>query len=61
VTGTALIVAAEPNQNLTLASRNVQDVELTTSDLLNTYQVLRSDKLVFSRGAFEKIQARLQE
>ena len=26
---------------------------MTTSDLLNTYQVLRSDKLVFTRGAFE--------
>lgn len=60
VSGTALIVA-EPNKNLSLASRNVQDVELTTSDLLNTYQVLRSDKLVFTRGAFEKIQDRLQE
>jgi len=61
ITGTALIVAAEPNKNLTLASRNVQDVKLTTSDLLNTYLVLRSDKLVFTRGAFEKIQNRLQD
>ena len=61
VSGTTLIVAAEPNKNLTLASRNVQDVQITTSDLLNTYQVLRSDKLVFTRGAFEKIQARLQD
>jgi large subunit ribosomal protein L4 len=61
VSGTALIVSAEPNKNLSLASRNVEDVELTTSDVLNTYQVLRSDRLVFTRGAFEKVQARLQE
>jgi len=59
--GTALIVAANRDKNLSLASRNVQDVELTTSDFLNTYQVLRSNKLLFTRSAFEKLQERLQE
>jgi len=59
--GTALIVAADRDKNLSLASRNVQDVELTTSDFLNTYQVLRSNKLLFTRSAFEKLQERLQE
>jgi large subunit ribosomal protein L4 len=57
--GTALFVAHEADRNFTLASRNVPKVELTTSDALNTYQVLRSDKLVFTRGAFEKVEARL--
>jgi ribosomal protein L4 len=37
----------------------VQFIELTTGDSLNTYQVLRSDKLVFTRGAFEHIEQRL--
>ena len=32
---------------------------LTTSDVLNTYDVLRPDKLVFTRTAFEHIEARL--
>src|SRR5438094_20615 len=45
VSGTTLLVAAASDKNLALASRNVPDVELTTADLLNTYQVLRSDKL----------------
>jgi large subunit ribosomal protein L4 len=58
--GTALFVA-DRDKNLTLASRNVEDVELTTSDILNTYQVLRSNKLVFTRSAFEKLQERLQD
>jgi large subunit ribosomal protein L4 len=57
--GTALFVAHAADKNLALASRNVAQVELTTSDALNTYQVLRSDKLVFTRGAFEKVEARL--
>ena len=58
--GTALFVA-DHNKNLTLSSRNVPDLELTTSDILNAYQVLRSDKLVFTRSAFEKLQARLKD
>jgi len=57
--GTALIVAQDVDKNLSLASRNVQNVTLTTSDSLNTYDVLRSDKLVFTKGAFEKVEARL--
>src|SRR5260370_9050689 len=58
--GTALFISAETDKNLTLASRNVENVLLTTSDSLNTYDVLRPDKLVFTRGAFEKIEARLK-
>lgn len=57
--GTALFVAQESDKNLNLASRNVPNVSLTTSESLNTYDVLRPDKLVFTRSAFEKIEARL--
>ena len=57
--GTALIVAQGGDQNLTLASRNVSQVRITTSESLNTYDVLRPDKLVFTRGAFEQVEARL--
>ena len=57
--GTALIVSQEVDKNLSLASRNVENVTLATSDNLNTYDVLRSDKLVFTKGAFEKVEARL--
>jgi len=58
--GTALIVSNAPDQNLTLASRNVSNVALTTSESLNTFDVLRPDKLVFTRGAFEQVEARLR-
>src|SRR5438270_10748041 len=57
--GSALIVSQSSDKNLTLASRNVPNVALTTSESLNTYDVLRPDKLVFTRGAFEKVEARL--
>ena len=59
--GTALIVAQPVDKNLTLASRNVSEVALTTGEMLNTYDVLRPDKLVFTRGAFEQVEARLKE
>jgi large subunit ribosomal protein L4 len=59
--GSALIVSQGTDKNLTLASRNVPNVSLATSDSLSTYDVLRPDKLVFTRGAFEKIEARLAE
>jgi large subunit ribosomal protein L4 len=57
--GSALMVTQDADKNLTLASRNMPNVTLTTCDLLNTYDVLRPDKLVFTKGAFEKVEARL--
>jgi len=59
IKGNTLIVAQGGDKNLTLASRNVPNVALTTSESLNTYDVLRPDKLVFTRGAFEQVEARL--
>jgi len=56
--GTTLIVAAA-DKNLMLASRNIENVTLATSDSLNTYDILRPDKLLFTKSAFEKVEARL--
>jgi large subunit ribosomal protein L4 len=58
--GTTLIVAAV-DKNLTLASRNLEKVTVTTSESLNTYDVLRPDKLLFTKSAFEKVDARLNQ
>jgi len=57
--GTTLIVSSGNDQNLTRASRNLPTVTLTTSDSLNTYDVLRPDKLLFTKSAFEKVSDRL--
>ena len=57
--GTTLIVQPDVNKNLVLAARNLPDLTVTTSDNLNTYDVLRPDKLVFIKSAFEKVEARL--
>jgi large subunit ribosomal protein L4 len=59
LTGTTLVISAGVDKNLTLASRNIPTVTLTTSDSLNTYDVLRPDKLLFTKSAFEKVSDRL--
>lgn len=61
IDGTALIVAQASDKNLMLASRNLRHVEIATGDTLNTYDVLKPDKLLFTRGAFEQVQARLNK
>ena len=58
---TTLIVSEAADKNLTLAARNLPVVALTTSDSVNTYDVLRSDKIVFTRAAFEQLEARLNK
>ena len=57
--GSTLIITSPADKNLTLASRNIPNVELATSDSLNTYDILRPDKLLFTKSAFEKVEARL--
>jgi large subunit ribosomal protein L4 len=61
VKGTALVVDDAIDNNVRLASRNLQDVEVTTAENLNTYQVLRPNKLLVTRSAFEKLEARLKD
>ncbi len=61
LSGTALVVVPRVDENLVLASRNLTYVEVTTGDFLNSYQVLRSDKLLFTRDAFDQLQARLKD
>ena len=61
--GTTLVVSAggADDQNLARASRNIAGVTLTTGTDLNTYDVLRPDKLLFTKSAFEQVEARLNK
>mgnify|MGYP000972460180 CR=1 FL=1 len=58
--GSLLVVCEGSDKNLQLASRNLPKVEVTTGNNLNTYQVLRYDKLLFTRPAFEQVEQRLK-
>lgn len=61
IKGSTLIVASGANDNLQRASRNIEKVSMTTGDILNTYDVLRPNHLLFTRSAFEMVEARLNK
>ncbi len=58
--GQTVLICSGDDTNLRLASRNVPGVDFATGETLNTYQVLRSDKLLFTKPAFEKVEQRLK-
>jgi large subunit ribosomal protein L4 len=58
--GRVLVVAGGEDRNLRLAARNVPGVDLTTGANLNTYQVLRYERLLFTKPGFEQVEGRLK-
>lgn len=58
-TATTLVVTESVDDNLKRASRNLPGVQVERADSVNTYELLRFDKIVATRAALEKIQARL--
>ena len=59
--GRTVLVVSNEDKNLSIASRNVQNVELTSGEKLNTYNTLLCDKLVFTRAALAKVALRLSD
>lgn len=57
--GDALVVVAEPTDNVKLATRNLQSVSLVPPVGVNVYDVLKRDHLVLTKGAVEALCARL--
>ena len=59
---TLLIVDADAskNDNLCLASRNIPLVELVEASSLNTYQVLRSDRIIITQAGLDTVAGRLK-
>jgi len=58
--GTTLIVTGLDDRTLTLASRNVPNVETVTAANVNTYQLLQFDKVVMTKDALETVGRRIQ-
>lgn len=54
-----LIVAENVDNNLKLASRNLPDVQVEPADVVNVYELLQFDKIVATKGALVKLQARV--
>src|SRR5687767_12574121 len=58
---TTLVVTDAMEKNLKLASRNVEGIQVTPADSVNVYELLRYDKIVASKAALDKLNARLGE
>jgi len=55
----ALIVAEAVDKNLKLAAQNLPTVQVEPADAVNVYELLRFDKIVATKGALAKLQARV--
>lgn len=51
-----LVVLDEANEKVMLASRNLPNVSVTNWDLLNTYEVVSNDKIMFTQNAIKKLE-----
>ncbi|MBP3038145.1 50S ribosomal protein L4 [Bacillaceae bacterium Marseille-Q3522] len=56
VASKALIVTAEPEENVALSARNIPGVKVLTVDGINVLDVLHHDKLILTKAAVEKVE-----
>ena len=56
-----LFVVDAVQENVNLAARNLECVEVVTADLVNTYQILRHKQLVITEAGMKVLSARLGE
>ncbi len=52
-----LIVFSKTNKNVYLSSRNLQGIEVVTSEELNTYTIMRASTLVLTESAIDVLHA----
>lgn len=56
VSGKTLIVTDELNENIILATRNLDYIKLVLANELNTYDVIYADKMIATNGAIKYIE-----
>lgn len=59
IKGKALLILGDLDDNVCLAARNMPDVEVTTADNVNTYQVVRYPQIVITKAGMEKLEERM--
>ncbi|MBI1215191.1 MAG: 50S ribosomal protein L4 [Alphaproteobacteria bacterium] len=56
----ALIIDEAPEQNFTLATRNIPHIDVLPQKGINVYDILRRDTLVLTKDAVAQLEARLK-
>jgi large subunit ribosomal protein L4 len=57
--GTVMLVTKGVDDNLALSARNIPYVDIATSETVNTYEILKCDKIVVTQEAFGELDERL--
>ncbi|HTI68992.1 MAG TPA: 50S ribosomal protein L4 [Candidatus Limnocylindria bacterium] len=55
----SLFVVGATDANVFRACQNIAGVDMTSGSLVNTYELLKFDKLVFTKAGFEAVEQRL--
>lgn len=55
-----LIVVAEQNSNVYLSARNIPGAKVTVASDINTYDIMNSQRVVFTEGAIDLVQTNLK-
>jgi len=56
VDSSALIVLPEVDRNVVLSARNIESVKTTTTNSINTYDILKYNKFIVTKDAVSKIE-----
>ena len=56
----ALIIDGAPQENFTLAARNLPAIDVLPIEGINVYDIIRREKLVLTRAAVDALEARLK-
>jgi len=59
MSGKILLIVHEIDRNICLAVRNMQDVEVASAELVNTYQLVRYPQIVITQAAMKKLEERV--
>jgi large subunit ribosomal protein L4 len=56
-----LLILPEVNKNVVLSGRNLPNAKITTSDQINTYDVMNADNVIFVESAVSKVETLLNK
>ena len=56
VSGKALVVTPEKNENIIKSARNIPGVETTFASILSTYEILKANTFIVDKAALSKIE-----
>ncbi len=56
-----LLILPEVNKNVVLSGRNIPNAKITTTDQINTYDLMNADNVIFVESAISKVETLLNK